>query len=237
MVGSVEACELYGDIDGNKMIKRALELANASLSAADIGFTVSSIPGDGMLLIGGENPIEAYWAAVLHQSIFKNRKGNRLPVRIALANCSFELVSEANGTMVARGQHINFVHRILERCPPGEVVVTPSMFALLDEAGIGARFTRITEEIKGLGSRIWYESDGEYEIPLDQRQRAKNPNRPVSQLGKVDSAPDADGDTAFVQSTPATEHRRLNPTLLHAGAIALIFSCLLFAYSYWVGGH
>jgi hypothetical protein len=174
-VGSTMAKELVGDKRANVMIGAALNLAEETYRAADQTLTTAGpSSGDSILMIGGSDAVEIYRASIAHQSTFRAWYYNRMPVKIAIGFGEFESIEDSRGGFShSRGKDLDFLYRILDFCPPAGVVVTPAMFAILDEAGFGERFIKVQEDLKGYGLRVFYESNGDYQISPDHRQRAK----------------------------------------------------------------
>lgn len=172
VVGSTAAKEIYGDEHAIKMISAALQLVEDDLRAADSKLHLSGpSAGDSILLVGGVDHVAIYRAAVMHQSKFIGWCYNRIPVKIAIGYGEFEDVTDTSGFTHSRGSDLDFLYRICDFCPPAGVVVTPPMYGMLKEASFGTRFIQARENLKGLGEKIFYESDGDYRIPEGERQR------------------------------------------------------------------
>lgn len=172
IVGSTEAKARYDQATAARKIRAALESIRNDLCKVDESLHCPApYAGDQILLIGGTEPIEVYFAACEHQALFRTRYYNRMPVKIALGIGDFEVVKADDGQTSYHGTDLDLLYRINDWCPPGGVVVTQAMYSLLQEAGYGDRFYECRENLKGFGAIVFYESNGEYKIPSKSRQR------------------------------------------------------------------
>jgi len=175
VAGSTEAKILYDDLLGSKMVIAALDYGVSQLRIRDPGLKVSpgSAAGDSILLTGGVHAVIDYWAAVKFQSDFRSKSGNRLALKIAIGYGVYEEFEDEFKVKHARGREIDYLFRIVAKCPQGETVVTPSILAMLTEAGYADKLIIIKEELEGIsGLSVWAESDGVFVIPHDKRQKA-----------------------------------------------------------------
>jgi class 3 adenylate cyclase len=67
------------------------------------------------------------------------------------------------------GEDLDLLYRVCDWCPPGGILVTESMFSLLEDAKLGYRFHERRERLKGFGLRVFYQSNGDYRAPKPSR--------------------------------------------------------------------
>lgn len=171
IVGSTEAKAKYDQATAARKIRAALESIRNDLCKVDENLHCPApYAGDQILLIGGSEPTEIYFAACAHQAIFRSRHYNRFALKITIGIGDYEIVNADDGHTSYHGTDLDTLYRINDWCPPGRVLVTQSMYSVLQEAGYGNRFYEVRETLKGLGSTVFYESNGEYEIPSKLRQ-------------------------------------------------------------------
>lgn len=170
--GSAVEKDLYGEEQAIQRITAALIQAQCALQDADLKLRrAASAAGDSILLIGGSDAVGIYKAAVVHQGIFRSWHYNRIPLKIAIGYGEFQSIDAGEFTD-HRGWDLDFLHRILEACPPAGVILSPPFASLIRDSRFGDRLIELQEELKGFGRRTFYESNGDYVIPPHLRQRA-----------------------------------------------------------------
>jgi hypothetical protein len=181
-----------GDLAGNRQVRAAMDFAVAAFRLGDASLKVSSgsEAGDSRLLVEGKDLPGAYRKAVWLQSDFKSWHENRLAIKIVGGYASYEQFEGENGVTHAKGREIDYLFRVLSKCPEAEICVTPAAYSVLKAAGYGERFLRIEEELDGIpGISVWYEESDGFVIPPGKRQRAINPNRRQNDVPAVKPAP------------------------------------------------
>jgi hypothetical protein len=169
VVGSTRAKDIYGEEHANELITAVLLAAEVAILAADPAMTCDGhSEGDSILVVGPGDPVAVYRAAVIYQGTFRAWKYGQLPIKIAIGYGEFHVFTTQSGVNNFRGRDLDYLYEIRKKCPSAGVVVTPPMYALLEEAGFGARLIYAEEN----NTRL-YESDGDYQIPVDRRQRAE----------------------------------------------------------------
>lgn len=174
LVGSTQIKMRYGQEIAVRRIRAALELVRDDLCRADEHlFQAVPYAGDSILLLGGleANAPEVYHRAVIHQAIFRAWHMGRLPLKLALGYGAYQAI-EVDGRADYHGSDLDMLYAICAHCPPGGLVVTPAMYALLDQAGFGLRFYERVEPLKGFGEALFYESNGEYRAQKQQKKAA-----------------------------------------------------------------
>lgn len=172
VVGSTEAKLTYGQSIGISMIRAALESFREHMARVDPKLVCPAPPaGDNILLIGGEDAVEIYHASLRYQADFIAVPDNRMPLKITIGFGHVPSFQGRDGLVGHHSTDLDLISRINEFCPPGGVLVTASMFAILHERGFGSRFHACREKLKSFGRRVFYESNGFYRPPKGARQR------------------------------------------------------------------
>jgi hypothetical protein len=167
----------YDPSTAARKLNEELNRARDAFLASDESFRCQpNYAGDSLLIVGGRNPVDAYWAAVLFQAAFKAKAIDRIALKIALAFGNFEMLKNDHDD-----QH-NYFHRDLHElyaistyCHPAGVVVTQAMHSVLvsDDSRLTSRFHERTEYLKNIGDRTFYVSNGEYRAAKIKRPRMK----------------------------------------------------------------
>jgi hypothetical protein len=173
--GSTEAKLVLNKTIAIQRIKAALDSVRDALCKADPDLRcLVPYAGDAMLMVGGTKIVDLYHAAVIHQSSFKAWPEGRLPIKLTLGYGDFDVMRGNDGVETYHSSDLDFVANVNNWCPAGGLLVTQPMFALLNEAGLGHRFHKVKERVKGFsGLSTFYESNGNYKIPRDRRQPFK----------------------------------------------------------------
>lgn len=172
-VGSSLEKDKYGEHSANQRITAALEQAQQAMLDADPKlYRAAAAAGDSILLIGGEDAAEIYKAAIIIQAYFCALPYNRIPLKIALGHGEFETFN-AGEFRDHRGWEIDFCYRLLDVCPRAGIVVSPPFELLVRDTRLGDRLIELQATFKGFhGKRTYFESNGSYQIPAGERQRA-----------------------------------------------------------------
>lgn len=177
IVGSTEIKTRYDHALGVKKINATLTKVRETLCMADESLRCP-VPyaGDSILLIGGVQPVEIYRAAVRYQADFRAWPYENLPIKIAIGFGVYESIKGDHDPYPNyHGQDLDLLYAISAWCPPAGIVVTQSMFGVLDEADprFGRRFYERRERLKGFGERLFFQSNGEYQPPRPKRKPSK----------------------------------------------------------------
>lgn len=169
IVGSTAVKARYDQATAVRKIRAALESVREDLCKVDEHLHCPApYAGDSILLVGGMDAVEIYHAAVVHQAVFRAWWHGRMPIRLTLGYGVYETVSEQEQTSF-HGADLDMLYRVCAWCPPGGVMVTQSMFSLLEDAGFGSRFHERRESLKGFGQTVFYQSNGDFTAPRQRR--------------------------------------------------------------------
>jgi hypothetical protein len=183
-VGSTREKDEFGEAHANKRITAALAQVQQELCAADMFLRRNgSSQGDSLLLTGGSDAVGVYRAAVTHQSLFRVWDYNRIPIKIAIGFGDFEVI-EGDGYRDIRGWDLDFLHRILEVCPGGCVVLTPPFASIIRDSNFGHRLIKISMKLKSYdGARTFYLSNGEFQVDDSELKKHARRRRSDSIFG------------------------------------------------------
>ena len=172
IVGSTEVKARYGQATAVRRIHAALDSVREDLCAVDKDLHCpTSYAGDSILLVNGTDAVAIYKAAVIHQAIFRAWHYATMPVKISIGYGVYESAKDHDGREAVHGTDLDLTYAINAWCPPAGIVVTQSVFALLEDAGHAARFHPVHERVKGFGRILFHESNGNYVTPRRARRQ------------------------------------------------------------------
>lgn len=117
----------FGDVAGRLRVQRTESIVRR-VTGSHNGRILKGL-GDGWLLIFGD-PQQALQASIeLQRAIFEDQQDEPNPIQIKVALAHGRILEERNDVY---GDVVNICSRLVDRCPPGEILLSESTFGTLD---------------------------------------------------------------------------------------------------------